>query len=65
MIPVDTCKGGPLGVRYADEDSALDALDAIDEVEEPLGIHERSIYRCPACKGWHVTVPRIRSRRYA
>lgn len=51
-------------VRYRDRIAALIALDRIDDVKRPIGsTREVRAYRCPHCKGWHLTAQAKRGRR--
>lgn len=41
-------------VRYRDRRQAVDALQVI-QAQRPDGHHECRVYRCPHCRGWHLT----------
>lgn len=46
-------------VRYRDRVAALLALAKIYQ-QDKAGHTERRAYRCPKCKGWHLTSARVR-----
>lgn len=49
--PQGTCPTGKF--RYRDRIAALLALGRIDNVDP--GRRESRVYRCPQCRGWHLT----------
>lgn len=49
--PNGTCPTGKL--RYRDRVAALLALGRIDDIDPRRG--EKRAYRCPRCRGWHLT----------
>lgn len=43
-------------VRYPTRDAAWAAIDQIDaDKRREVGKKESSTYRCPRCRGWHLT----------
>lgn len=49
--PVGTCRTGKL--RYRDRIAALLTLDRLDNLDPAR--REKRAYRCPLCRGWHLT----------